>query len=223
MVYLEMLLASSNGNIFRIADRKWGKFTSHRWFTTPLPPPQTPITRGFELFFDLRLKKRLSKQSKRRYLRRHRAHYDVTAMGTYVVTLFSMRNSFIQKIITAPFGFNYLAACPRLDHTITRKCITVHISVYITKILAQLGVCVLTHYDRDKIDAILRTFSNFTGSYQSTFCQCLLSEPMMISSLTHICVTQPRWVIGYAFVIIPRMKIVPQKKYDHCWEQVWLK
>ena len=79
------------------------------------PPPPSPRhkdqSRGALKFFYLHLNKRLSKQSKprRRYLRRHRAHYDVTAMGTYVVTLFSTRNSFIQKIITAPFGFNSLA------------------------------------------------------------------------------------------------------------------
>ena len=144
MVYLEMLLASSNGNIFRIADRKWGKFTSHRWFTTPSPRHKHQSRGALNFSLICAWKKRLSKQSKRRYLRRHRAHYDVTAMGTYVVTLFSMRNSFIQKIITAHFGFNSFAACPRLDHTITRKCIprmiTVYVSVYITKILAQLGV-----------------------------------------------------------------------------------
>ena len=36
-------------------------------------PSQRPVTRSFDVFFDLRLDKRLSKQS-----RRHRAHYDVT-------------------------------------------------------------------------------------------------------------------------------------------------
>ena len=39
---------------------------------------QRPVTRGFDVFFDLRLHKRLSKQSRRGYLRRHRTHYDVT-------------------------------------------------------------------------------------------------------------------------------------------------
>ena len=35
-------------------------------------PSQKPVTRSFDVFFDLRLNERLSKQS-----RRHRAHYDV--------------------------------------------------------------------------------------------------------------------------------------------------
>ena len=43
-------------------------------------PSQRPVTRSFDVFFDLRLNKQLSKQSRRRFLRRNRAHYDVTVM-----------------------------------------------------------------------------------------------------------------------------------------------
>ena len=39
-------------------------------------PSQLPVTRGFDVFFDLRLNKRSSKGE----LRRHRAYYDVTVM-----------------------------------------------------------------------------------------------------------------------------------------------
>ena len=39
-------------------------------------PPQRPVTRSFDVFFDLRLDKRQSKQSRGC----HRAHYDVTVM-----------------------------------------------------------------------------------------------------------------------------------------------
>ena len=46
-----------------------------RWF-----PSKRPVTRSFDVFFDLRLNKRLSKQSRHRWLRHHRAHYDVTGM-----------------------------------------------------------------------------------------------------------------------------------------------
>ena len=42
-------------------------------------PSQRPVTRRLEVFFDLRLNKRLSKQDAGD-LRRHRAHYDVTVM-----------------------------------------------------------------------------------------------------------------------------------------------
>ena len=63
------MMTSSNRNIFRVT----GEF-----------PAQRPVTRSFDVFFDLRLSKRLSKQCKivsylgdAGDLRRHRTHYDV--------------------------------------------------------------------------------------------------------------------------------------------------
>ena len=56
------MMTSSNGNIFRVAGPLCGEFTGHRWI-----PSQRPVTRSFNVFFDLRLKKRLSKQSRRRW------------------------------------------------------------------------------------------------------------------------------------------------------------
>ena len=43
-------------------------------------PPPRPVTRSFDVFFDLRLNKRLSKRVAGD-LRRHRAHYDLTVMA----------------------------------------------------------------------------------------------------------------------------------------------
>ena len=43
-------------------------------------PAQRSVTRSFDVLFDLRLNKRLSKQSWGCDLRRHRAHYDVMVM-----------------------------------------------------------------------------------------------------------------------------------------------
>ena len=42
---------------------------------------QSPVTRSFDVFFDLSLNKRLGKNREAGDLRRHRAHYDVTAMA----------------------------------------------------------------------------------------------------------------------------------------------
>ena len=42
-------------------------------------PAQRPVTRSFDIFFDLRLNKRLSIREAGD-LRRHRAHYDVIVM-----------------------------------------------------------------------------------------------------------------------------------------------
>ena len=44
-------------------------------------PSQRPVTRSFDIFFDRRLNKRLSKESRRRWHKRHRAYYDVTVMS----------------------------------------------------------------------------------------------------------------------------------------------
>ena len=43
-------------------------------------PSQKPVTRSFDVFFDLRLNKRLSKNRDAGDLRRHRVYYDVTVM-----------------------------------------------------------------------------------------------------------------------------------------------
>ena len=51
-----VMMASSNGNIFRVTGPLRGKFTGEF-------PSQWPVTRSFGVFFDLRLNKRLGKQS----------------------------------------------------------------------------------------------------------------------------------------------------------------
>ena len=43
-------------------------------------PAQRPVTQSFDIFFDLRLNKRLSKNRQAGDLRRHRAHYDVSVI-----------------------------------------------------------------------------------------------------------------------------------------------
>ena len=52
------MMTSSNGNFFCITGPLCGEFTGHGEF-----PAQRPVTWSFDVFFDLRLNKRLSKQS----------------------------------------------------------------------------------------------------------------------------------------------------------------
>ena len=52
------MMTSSNGNIFRVTGPLCGEFTDLRW-----NPLTKPVTRSFDVVFDLRLDKRLSKQS----------------------------------------------------------------------------------------------------------------------------------------------------------------
>ena len=68
-------MTSSNENIFRV--------TGHLCGNSPVTgefPAQRPVTRSFDVFFDLRLNKRWSKIRENGALRRYRAHYDVTVM-----------------------------------------------------------------------------------------------------------------------------------------------
>ena len=51
------MMTSSNGNIFRVTGPLCGEFTGPGEF-----PSQRPVTRSFDVFVDLRLNKRLSKQ-----------------------------------------------------------------------------------------------------------------------------------------------------------------
>ena len=46
-------------------------------------PTQRPVTRSFDVFFDLRLNERLSKQSWGWWFESHRVHYDVIVMNLY--------------------------------------------------------------------------------------------------------------------------------------------
>ena len=58
-VFLSVLMmTSSNGNIFRVTGPLYEEFTGPGEFLT-----QRPVTRSFDVVFDLRLNKRLSKQS----------------------------------------------------------------------------------------------------------------------------------------------------------------
>ena len=58
---------------------KWKHFS--RYWPFVLGIHRSP---SFDVFFDVRLNKRLSKQSRRRYLRRHRSHYDVTVTWIHI-------------------------------------------------------------------------------------------------------------------------------------------
>ena len=61
-------------------------------------PSQRPVTRNFDVFFDLCLNKLLSKQSGGGDLRRHRAHYDVTFRFPTVINLKKMQCYYVPNI-----------------------------------------------------------------------------------------------------------------------------
>ena len=55
---IKNIMTSSHGNIFLVSGHLCGEFTGPGDF-----PAQRPVTRSFDVFFDLRPNKRLSKQS----------------------------------------------------------------------------------------------------------------------------------------------------------------
>ena len=50
-------------------------------------PTQRPVTRSFDVFFDLRLNKRLRNNGEAGDLRRYPTHYDVTVMWNNITVL----------------------------------------------------------------------------------------------------------------------------------------
>ena len=74
--FIVAMMTSSNGNIFRVTGHLCGEFTGFRGEF----PTQRPVTRSLDVFFDLRLNKRLSSTREAGDLRCYRAHYDVIVM-----------------------------------------------------------------------------------------------------------------------------------------------
>ena len=73
--YSRHMITSSNGSIFHVAGHLCGEFTGPRWI-----PAQRPVTRSFDVFFDMIPNQPLSKNREAGDLRRHRAHNYVTVM-----------------------------------------------------------------------------------------------------------------------------------------------
>ena len=59
----QFMITSSNGNILRVTVLSCGEFTGLQWIPIQFPSKR-PVTRCFDVFFDLLLNKRLSKQSR---------------------------------------------------------------------------------------------------------------------------------------------------------------
>ena len=97
------MMASSNGNIFRVTGPLCGDFTGPGEF-----PAHRPVTRSFDVFFDLRPDKRLSKIREAGDLRRHRGHYDVTVIKLYYTESLQKPNS-----STTSLQFAFLAGKQR--------------------------------------------------------------------------------------------------------------
>ena len=62
-------------------------------------PAQRPVTQSFNVFFDLRLNKQLSKQCEAGDMKRYRAHYDVTVMRACSLNLYIHADAYFPVMI----------------------------------------------------------------------------------------------------------------------------
>ena len=70
-----IMMASSNGNIFRVTGPLCGEFIGPSEL-----PAQRPVTQSFDVFFDLCLNNGWINNRDVGDLRRHRTHYDAIVM-----------------------------------------------------------------------------------------------------------------------------------------------
>ena len=138
------MMTSSNRNIFRVTGHLCGEFTGPGEF-----PAQTPVTRSFDVFFDLRLNKRLSKQW----------------WGWWFETLSHplWRHRNVADIF---------------------KCILLNENVWISIEFSLKFV----PWGIDNKPSLVEIMAWRQGGDKP------LSQPMMVSLLTHICVAQLQWV-----------------------------
>ena len=100
IVVVQPMMTSSNGNIFRVTGHLRGEFTGPGEF-----PTQRPVTRSFDVFFDLRLNKRLSKQSwgwwfetLSRPLWRH-CNATICVAGSHFINFFTHNSNLIEILL----------------------------------------------------------------------------------------------------------------------------
>ena len=89
-IFPVFMMTSSNGNMFRVTGFCAGNspMTAGNSPVTGEFPSHKPVTRSFDIFFDL-LKLSWVNNQDAGYLRRHRAHYDVTVMWCRIVIQWS--------------------------------------------------------------------------------------------------------------------------------------
>ena len=187
------MMMSSNGNIFRVTGHLCGEFTGPGEF-----PAQRPVTRSFDVSFDLHPNKRLSKQ------------WWGWWLETPSCPLWRHRNARWHMAKAPPPGqvnMNSVVWLPIDQHELWRHCEGI-----VAKTLKQ-NVC---HFADDTFNYIFLNgnvrfsikislrlvpkspFNNIPALVQLMAWRLPgdrpLSEPMIIRLLTHICVTGPQWV-----------------------------
>ena len=135
-------------------------------------PAQRPVTRSFDVFFDLRLKNAWVNNREAGDLRRHLVHYDVIVMKKLDVITPSL-NTLRPRQNGRRFADEVF------------KCIFLNENVWIS---LKISLKFLPNVPINNIPALVQILAWRRSGDKP------LAEPMMVSSLTHICVTRPQWV-----------------------------
>ena len=98
-----IMMTSSNGNIFRVTGPLCGEFTGPGEFLT-----QRPVTRSFDVFFDLRLNKGWVNNREAGDLRRHCGHYDVNVMILSIKWYWPVINRNFSVVSQNVFNVDYI-------------------------------------------------------------------------------------------------------------------
>ena len=162
-----IMMTSSNGNIFRVTSPLCGEFTGPGEF-----PTQRPVTRNFDVFFDLRLNKRLSKQPWGWWFE------------TLSWSLWRQRN--------VPFNWSADITLRRIQncHCFADdifKCIVLNENVWIS---LKISLKFVPNVRINNTSSLVQIMAWRRPGDKP------LSEPMVISLLAHICINQLQWVIS---------------------------
>ena len=169
---------------------KW-KYFPHYWpFVQRIPthgfPTQRPVTKSFDIFFDLRLYKRLSKQSWGWWfetqscpLWRHCNFYINWAVKSRAVRR--------HMTLLGNDSLNTLRPIQNGRHSADGifKCISLNENIWIT---IKKSLKFVPKGPINNIQAFVQIMAWRRPGDKP------LSEPMLVSLPTHICVTQPQWI-----------------------------
>ena len=159
---------------------------------SPVPgefPAQRPVTRSFDVFFDVRLIKRLSKHSwgwwfetlSHPLWRYRNAAAEVVVCCCYTVVVMTV------KQMTTVIIFNILRSRQNGRHFADDifKCIFVNENVWIP---IKMSLKFVPKGPINNIPALVQIMAWRRAGNKP------LSQPMMVELPTHICITRPQWV-----------------------------
>ena len=162
---------------------KWKHFPRY-WLFVGANPPVTggfasprPARRSFNVFFDLPLNKRLSKQSRRRWFETPLRLLWRHCNELYPVTL--------HIVSVSPSTVNTLMSRQNCRHFADDifKCISWNKNVWIS---LKITLKFVPNVRNNNIPALVQIMARYRPGHKPT------SEPMVVSLLTHIYVTRPQ-------------------------------